>query len=169
MSRKFLICAIPALLIKMWIGPSCWRASATRAPTSSFLATSARRAIAFLRLDLPLISAATASARRWLMSATTTRAPSWAKSWAVALPRPEPAPVTIAILPFNRISAPFHVGAPIGAQDLSGDKPSFLGSEIRDRVRDVFRLTKPAHGNVFCDAFNPALRATPHHWRVYRS
>lgn len=102
-SRKSLIWAMPALFTRIEIGPNFLRASVTRASTSFFFATSARKAIAFLRRDDPLISSATASARRWLISATTTRAPSWANNCAVALPSPEPAPVTNAIFLLSRI------------------------------------------------------------------
>src|SRR2546427_3703549 len=163
MSRKVLIWPIPALLTKMVIGPSCLRASVTMASTSSFLDTSARSASAFLRRDDPLSSAATASAPRWLMSVTTTRAPSWANSSAVALPKPDPAPVTIAILPLSRISAPFRVGTAVGAQQLPGDKPSLFGRQIHHRVSDIFRLAQFAHRNGLHHMLDPALWALPQH------
>src|SRR5262249_29138113 len=97
------------------------------------------------------------------MSATTTRAPSWANNSAVAWPNPEAAPVTIATFPFNLISAPLHVRTAIRAENLPGDESGLFRSQIGHRIGNILGFAQLTHGDSFHHALNPTFRALPHH------
>jgi hypothetical protein len=92
--RRSLPSEAPALLTRMSTGANTLSARAKMWSTPSGVATSASTAIAVPPASsIPL---ATDSARSPYRSATTTVAPSRAKSSAVARPIPEPPPVTTA-------------------------------------------------------------------------
>src|SRR5215212_6972268 len=94
--RRSLPSEAPALLTRMSTGAKTLSARAKTWSTPSGVATSASTAIAVPPASsIPLT---TDSARSPCRSATTTVAPSWAKSSAVARPIPEPPPVTTATL-----------------------------------------------------------------------
>src|SRR2546426_229416 len=92
----------PALLTRMSRPPKPDLASSIIARTSAERETSARRK----RAAPPSFAIVETTRRPFssFTSATTTRAPSRAKRVAMASPNPDPAPVTIAILPSNRMS-----------------------------------------------------------------
>src|SRR5215212_9680357 len=94
--RRSLPSEAPALFTRMSTGANTLSARAKMWATPSGVATSASTAIAVPPASsIPL---ATDSARSPWRSATTTVAPSRAKSSAVARPMPEPPPVTTATL-----------------------------------------------------------------------
>ena len=71
-------------------------ASVARSNAAITCASSVTSATTLIARSGPPSSSATASALAPSMSATTTQAPSAASRWAIALPIPEPAPVTKA-------------------------------------------------------------------------
>ncbi|MNL44871.1 hypothetical protein D3C87_1674730 [compost metagenome] len=94
---------IPALATTMSSRPKCPSVSATSARIAPSSVTSATLALA-----LPpafSISAAVASTSSRVRLITTTAAPSRASFNAVALPIPDPAPVTSATLPSRNVIA----------------------------------------------------------------
>src|SRR5215510_12254775 len=91
--------AMPALLTSTSRVPSSRSISANMALTWALSATSAAMARA-AAARAPRLSTVSLAARA-LRSLTTTRAPSAAKSWAIARPMPEPAPVMRAPLSWS--------------------------------------------------------------------
>src|SRR3954470_16656942 len=89
----------PALLKAMSSRPKRATVLSSASPTWSLLVTS--QAMARAVPPSCSICSAVACAACWFKSTATTSAPSWAKATAVALPMPEPAPVTNATLPEN--------------------------------------------------------------------
>src|SRR6185437_11661576 len=123
-SNGLLRCVQPALLTTMSSRPKAWRVAATAAAMSSARVTSHLSAIA----PCPAASA-TCWAPCRLMSSSATRAPSAAKRIAIPAPNPEPAPVTMATLPFKRMSA-----AP-AARDRAPYKPKDAARQSRSARR----------------------------------
>src|ERR1700677_252287 len=110
---KVLSRSTPALLTRMSTWPHNLSARATIAETSSKSATSAGSAIAvppLARISSTTLMALSKEAPA--RSLTTTFAPRAASPRACERPRPEPAPVTIALLPSNSILMIFPVQAP---------------------------------------------------------
>ena len=83
----------PALLTTRSTPPN---ARTARRNASTICASSVTSAARLIAVSVPPSSRATASALSGSMSATTTQAPSAASRWAIALPIPDPAPVTNA-------------------------------------------------------------------------
>src|SRR3989441_41284 len=104
-STRSLRDSMPTLLWRMSSPPHRSLASATIPSQSAARVTSAAKAVA--SPPSPRMSPTVSSARSLSWSTHRTRAPSRAKRMAAALPLPrpgprDPAPVTIAILPFSR-------------------------------------------------------------------
>src|SRR5262249_36072809 len=151
----------PALLQRTSRRPNAFSAAEILPCTSAETATSAWTASA----AAPIPAAVSSSLP--LRSAQTTRAPSAAKSSAIALPIPEPAPVITATLSLNRTGAPpfgvmcagstasrqlapreQRVGAFEGV-GLTGERNAH-GVEIRDPERREAREL-PAHLGLVAD------------------
>src|SRR5262249_26014194 len=96
-------CETPALLTRTSRPAKAETRSATIAFTSAARETSARTK----RAEPPASAIADATRRPCssFTSETTTRPPSWAKRIAIASPKPEPAPVTTTLFPWNLMSA----------------------------------------------------------------
>src|SRR5262245_21342601 len=82
------------------------------------------------------------------MSLTTTRAPSWAKRRAIPSPKPDPAPVTIAVLPCSLMPSPASlVVLPERAMfaqlvDVACDAAALSLEEVLHRAREA-RIGEP--------------------------
>src|SRR4029453_2776485 len=100
-SIGWLRCVVPALLTTISRSPKAASVVATRRATSLSLETSPAQNCALP--PAPTISRVTRSPFATSMSLTTTFAPSAAKRLAMPSPNPDPAPVTMAILPARRI------------------------------------------------------------------
>ena len=114
--------ASPALLNTTSRRPYVWTARSSAACTPSILAASILMLTA--RPPAALIPSATAVARRPLMSATTTPAPSRANRAAVAAPMPAPPAVTTTTLPSKRAARPPSLIAATMPTIAFGEKPS---------------------------------------------
>src|SRR5271169_6885630 len=96
-------CVVPALLTTMSTRPKASMMVLAARSTSARFDTSAQTAI-----PPPPKRLAAASATSALRSRHATRAPSRAKISAIPNPNPCPAPVTSAVLPFNRMAQPLR-------------------------------------------------------------
>src|SRR5439155_3557891 len=122
-------CEKPALLTRMSSPPKPDTASSIIACTSAERETSARKK----RAVPPSLAIAEATRRPFssFTSATTTRAPSRAKRVAMASPNPDPAPVTIAILPSNLMPSLLSGAGRPGSTAPRRARARRLGSGVR--------------------------------------
>src|SRR5579863_8944137 len=117
----------PALLKATCSRPNAASARSTMPRQSASRLTSAATASA--SPPSPSIIATVALASASFRSTTTTRPPSLAKSWAVARPIPEPAPVTRMLRSTKRpvMPPPLHSSGEIGAMQDVGILPQRVG------------------------------------------
>src|SRR5215831_5436144 len=122
--------AMPALLTSTSRVPSSRSISANMALTWALSATSAAMARA-AAARAPRLSTVSLAART-LRSLTTTRAPSAAKSWAIARPMPEPAPVMRATLSWS--FTPLSPRRDSAVEPGDHEAPAVIMADVRAEV-----------------------------------
>ena len=132
---------MPALLINTSTRPNSCRLVSTIRSTSSGLVTSALTGTA--RPPLAPASTATASAFAPSRSATTTTAPSRTNPSEIALPMPEPPPVTMQHFPVSRIPCPPSFTLRHGAARERDTYFSFR-ARLRTSLASALRCPSPA-------------------------
>src|SRR5450755_1211178 len=154
---------MPALLTRMWSPPNRSCAASIIALTSAAFETSTFR----LRASAPS-AAATRSPPAASQSAINTRAPSATNFAAMPAPKPEPPPVTIAILPSSLMSIPscrspaISVGEQI-VEGLAGLPP--VGTKValvRGQDTAVTEMLGQQHQRSI-GQIHRQFRVAPHH------